>query len=337
MNGPQRTDFYVGLFLVATVAIVVAAFVVTGRLWSDDYDLYVRTNNAQAITVDTRIYLQGVEVGRVAGINPVQDTTTGQVEFVIRASITRRFADGSEVRLPRGTEAILETQLLGGSTLLLRVPPDTAIATAIREGERGWLRENDTLVLERSTPAMEAFGSLAQDLRGTIQQAIEAATITLRSTARLADSLTVATGSARQFLVGIRPGTEKVLAGVASNLDLVQVLLDSTTTRTGVTFRQVNATIEQTRRLLVSADSLTRLIVAMGGENRPEMRGILINIRQLTEQLQYVMEQLGRRPMRIITGVNIPDSLSVIGRDTSRRRAGSSQPRDTSRTPERQP
>lgn len=319
----QRTDLYVGMFLIGTVALVAAALVATSGWGVKRYDVYVRTSDAKDITVDTKIFMQGLEVGRVAAIAPRPAAgSAGRLEFILRLSLLDAFPDGTPLRLPRGTDAEVESGLLGGSTLLLAVHSDSG----------GTLGPGDTIDMHRQAAAMEAFGALATDLKGTIQSALVAATATLEASRRLADSLTVATGTARRFMVGIEPGTEKIMAGVAVNLDRLRLIMDSTNTRTAITFREVDSTIVQSRRLLVSVDSLTRLLVAMGGENRPEVAAMIVNLRQLSQQLQFVLEQVGRRPMRLITGVKLPDTLSVSRRDTTHARAPA---RDTTTAPAR--
>ena len=329
----QRTDLSVGIFVIATVAIVVVALVATSGWNVRHFDLYIRTDDARDIALDTRIYMQGLEVGRITAIAPRQANRPGRLEFIIRAKMVERFPDGTPLRLPRSTDAEVETALLGGSTLQL----------SIHDSIPGTLEPGDTIGMHRRTPAMEAFGALATDLKGTIQDALLATTATLNSVRHLSDSLSAATGTARGFVAGIRPGTEKAIAEATRNLVQLQLVLDSANARTGVTFQQLNATMAQSRTLMRSADSLTRLLVAMGGENRPEIAAIIVNMRQLSEQMQYVMEQLGRRPMRILTGVKIPDSLTVGGRDSTHRRAaqadtakaGTAAPaRDSIRTPE---
>jgi ABC-type transporter Mla subunit MlaD len=316
VNVQQRTDLFVGSFLIATVAVVVTALVATSGWGVDRYDLYVRTDNAQDITVDTRIFMQGLEVGRVAEINPhPAPDGSGRLVFILRLSLLDKFPDGTPLRLPRGTDAEVTASLLGGSQVQLTIHGEFS----------GLLDPGDTIDMHRSPAAMEAFGALARDLKGTIEDAIVSATATLRSTQRLAESLTVATGTARRFVAGIQGGTEKSLTNLATSLDRVRLLLDSTNARTELTFREVNSAIRQGRTLMASADSLTNLLVAMGGENRPEMRQIIVNLRDMSRQMQYVLEQLGRRPMRVITGVKLPDSLSV-----ERRAATDSTPRASS-------
>ncbi len=298
----QRSDLYVGMFLVATVALVAVALIATSGWGVDRYDVFVRTDNAQDIAVDTKIYMQGLEVGRVATIAPRPVGTEGQLEFILRLSLVDRFPDGTPLRLPRGTSAEVSSALLGGSQLQLTVQSDTG----------GTLAPGDTIDMQRTGSPIEAFASLARDLKGTIEHALVSATGTMDMVRSLADSLRLATGTARHLLITTQPGAEKILSGVSANLDRLQSMLDSTNTRTGLTFRQVDATLEQSRVLLVSVDSLLRTMTAMGVENRPEVRSIMLNFRDISAELGYVLEQLSRRPLRFISGVKIPDSLRFV-------------------------
>jgi ABC-type transporter Mla subunit MlaD len=295
----QRTDLYVGMFLVATVALVAVAVIATSGWGVDRYNVFVRTDNAQDVAVDTKIYLQGLEVGRVAAISPRPVGAAGQLEFILRLSLVDRFPDGTPLRLPRGTNALVSAGLLGGAQLQLNTHADSG----------GTLAPGDTIGMERGTSPLEAFGALARDLKGTIEHALVSATGTMDMVRTLADSLRLATGTARRLLITTQPGAERVLAGVSANLDRLQVVLDSANTRTGVTFQQLDTALARTSRLLVSADSLTRTLSAMGAENRPEINRIILNFRDLSAQLGYVLEKLSQRPLRFISGVKIPDSL----------------------------
>lgn len=298
----QRSDLYVGLFLVATVALVVIALVATSGWGVARYDVFVRTDDAQDIAVDTKIYMQGLEVGRVAAISPRPVGTAGRLEFILRLSLVDRFPDGTPLRLPRGTSAEVTSALLGGSQLQLSVQSDSG----------GTLAPGDTIGLQRAGSPIEAFASLARDLKGTIEHALTSATGTMDMARVLLDSLRLTTGTARRLLIATQPGAEKALAGVNANLDRLQAMLDSTNTRTGLTFKQVDATLAQSRVLLGSVDSLTRLVAGMGAENRPEVRALMLNLRNISAELGYVLEQLSRRPLRFISGVKIPDSLRFV-------------------------
>jgi hypothetical protein len=305
----QRSDFYVGLFLVATIALVVAALVATSGIGIDRNDIYVQTDDATSITVDTKVFLQGAEVGRVAEVTP--RPAGERIDFIIRLSILAQFPNGEPVRFPRNTIALVDKPIVGSPTLMLAFGSarDTGAAAA-----RGFLTSADTIRLERRAAAMEAVGELASDLKGEILKTLNNTNLLIASATRLADSVAYAAGAGRRFLVGVQPGAEKALGNVASGLERLRVLFDSTNVRSGVTLAQVNAVLQQSRTVMVSADSLTRLLTAMGGESRPEVALIIANMRNISEQMQYVLEQLGRRPTRAITGVRIPDSLTVEGR-----------------------
>ena len=296
----QRTDLYVGIFLVATVALVAIALIATSGWGVDRYDVYVRTDNAQDIAPDTKIYLQGLEVGRVASIAPRPMAGAGRLEFILRLRLVDRFPDGTPLRLPRGTYAQVTGGLLGGSQLALNVTTDSG----------GTLAPGDTIGMQRGTSPIEAFGDLARDLKSTIQHALVSATGTMDMVRVLADSLRLATGTARRLLIATQPGAEHMLAGVNANLDRLQGVLDSANTRTGITFQQVDATLAQSRVLLASLDTLTRQMAAMAGENRPGIAEMVSNFRDISAQLGYVLEQLSRRPLRFISGVKIPDTLT---------------------------
>ena len=300
----QRTDLYVGLFLVGCVALVLVALIATSGWGVDRYDVFVRTEDAQDVAVDSKVFMQGLEVGRVAGIAPRPIGEAGRLEFIVRVSLLDRFPDGTPLRLPRGATAEVVSGLLGGATIQLTVKP----------GSGGSLAPGDTIEMTRGTSPIEAFGALANDLKGTIQQTLVSATATLNSVRGLTDSLQVATGTARRFLVSAQPGTERILDGVSANLDRLRSILDTANARTGPTLAQLNSTMVQGQKVLVSVDSLTHLLTAMGGENRPEINEMIVNFRNISAQLGYVLEQISRRPLRLISGVKIPDSLSVEGR-----------------------
>ncbi len=300
----NRNDFYVGLFLIATIGTVIGALVATSGWGVQRWDLFVHADNVRDIAVDTKIYLQGLEVGRVAGITARPGLKAGRLEFVVHASLRAEFSDGKVLELPRSTVMEVEVLLLGGARLNL-----------IQIGERtGMVQPGDTIEMVRRPEAIQALGGLATDLKGTIQEMLTTTTTTLRSFERLSDSLRLATGTARQFMQGIQPGTERVLSDAAASMRRATTLMDSADVRSGVTMRELDATIAQSRRVMVSADSLTRLLVAMGGESRPEVRAIIENARLLSQQMLFVMEQLSRRPARFMTGMTLPESLTVDGR-----------------------
>ena len=328
----QRTDFYVGIFVLATIVTVVAAIVATSGIGIKRYELYIRGDDATGIAVDTKIYLQGLEIGRVAAIHAVPGARSGKLEFIIRASMRAELSDGRPLRFPDSTNAEVATTILGASTLNL----------VVHGASRDTLQPGDTIQLVRAPEMMQAIGHLATDLKDQLATALASATDALRSVRRLADSATVATGTARRFVAGIQAPTQQTLEQAAATLERTRRLMDTTDVRTGVTMRQLDATMTQTRTLMASADSLTRLVTAMGLENRPEVREMMANLHFLTVQMLYVTEQIAKRPTRAMTGVELPDTLTVEGRshhapaDSAHMRAAHDSThavRDTTRSP----
>ena len=61
-----RQDFTVGLVIVGAIAVVVGALLATSGWGERRYDLYLRTASAEGLTTDSRVYLQGLEVGRAS-------------------------------------------------------------------------------------------------------------------------------------------------------------------------------------------------------------------------------------------------------------------------------
>jgi len=300
----QRSDVYVGLFLLLIIGAVVTALVVTSGWGIPRWDLFVKTDNVRGVAVDNKVFYQGLEVGRVASITAKESEKPGRLEFIIQLELVAEFAEGDSLQLPRSSVLQITTNVLGATRLDIVASDNLA----------GMLAPNDTIGLTKATEAMEALGALATDLKGTIQEALTTTTQTLTSFRRLADSLTVATGTARGFLRGIQPGTEDVLASASASMQRVTRLLDSADVRSGTTLRQLDETLAQSRRVMTSADSLTRLLTAMGGESQPQIRAIIENARLLSMQMLYIMEQLSRRPARFMTGMRLPDSLTVEGR-----------------------
>jgi len=342
MKVASRTDLWVGTFVVAVIGVVVTALVATSGWGIRHFDLYIRTNDARDVTIDTRIYLQGLEVGRVASISPRPTNKRGVLEFIIHAQMIAEFASGDSLLLPGNVEAEVQPELLGGALLVLDIYGDDTAEErpGCTRSRRALLLAGDTICMHRRPGVAEAFGNLATDLKADIANAIVTTTRTVEAYGRLANSLEGSSSEVRAMVAGIRPGAEQTMNELAANLSRLRRLLDTADLRSGATLAELNqtmqqtrATMEQARLMLVSTDSLTRLVTTIGNENRPDIRAMLMDARFMTQQLLYVTEQLSRRPMRAMSGVELPDTLTIDGRarrgaDSSSARAG----RDTTRS-----
>ena len=337
-----RTDLSVGLFVVAVIGVIVAALVATSGWGVRHFDLYIRTDDARDVALDTRIYLQGLEVGRVASISPRPTNKRGVLEFIIRAQMIAEFENGDSLALPGNVEAEVQPLLLGGALLVLDIySSNQASATCSYGINRALVQPGDTICMHRRPGVAEAFGNLALDLKADIANAIVATTRTVEAYGRLARNLEGSTGEIRTLVNEIRPGAVQTMAQLSSSLERMRRLLDTADVRSATTLAELNqsmqqtrATMEQARLLLVSTDSLTRLVTDITHESRPDIRAMLQDARFMTQQLLYVTEQLSRRPMRAMSGVELPDTLTIEGRarraaDSTARTTGTS--RDTTR------
>ena len=111
----RTTDALLGLFLVSTVAVIVVALIFTQGWNERRIVLHMLTNSAQDLNVDTKVLMQGLEVGRVARIVPRVDPGMGPLSFVATLRIRERYRDGAELRLPVGTAGEIRAKgALGG-------------------------------------------------------------------------------------------------------------------------------------------------------------------------------------------------------------------------------
>ena len=79
-----RQDFIVGLVIVGAIAVVVGALLATSGWGERRYDLYLRAASAEGLTADSKVLLQGLEVGRVMRVSTRVDSTTRTVSFVAK-------------------------------------------------------------------------------------------------------------------------------------------------------------------------------------------------------------------------------------------------------------
>ena len=66
-------DFVVGLFVLGSLGVILGLVVVTSDVFDEPQEIYMRTTTATGLTEDTKVLLQGLEVGRLDQINPQVD------------------------------------------------------------------------------------------------------------------------------------------------------------------------------------------------------------------------------------------------------------------------
>jgi len=276
-----RQDFYVGLLIVVTIALVVGALIATSGWGERRYDLFLRVANAEGISPDTKALVQGLEVGRVRSVSPTVDSVSGRISFVARLSVAEKFADGSSLRLPRGTRAELDASTPLAPAHINLLLPDTVGATRL------FIEPRDTIRMSRKSSAMDKMAEVADELSQRVQEMVRQATQTLvrvQTTVR-----------------DITPNIESTLSSVATAMGRVDSLVERLH-RAGLS-DSIAATVTGTNRLLMRLDSLARDASALTSENRADLRATVMNLTEASRQLNHFVDQMSRRPYRALTGV----------------------------------
>jgi ABC-type transporter Mla subunit MlaD len=294
-----RQDFYVGLLIVATIALVVGALIATSGWGERRYDLYLRVASAEGIAQGTPVLIQGLNVGQVTSISPRVDPATRRVSFLAKLSVKERFEDGSSLQLPLGTRAeLVQASQISTAVTVRLLLPDSLTAVA----QRSYLHAGDTLDSRRRGSAIEAFAEVADELSQRVQEMVRTATQTLVRVQSTVRDLT--------------PDVERTLTGVASTMGRLDSLVDRMARRGFAD--SVTAAVANTNRLLLRLDSLATDARSLTLENRADLRQTVTNLNEASRQMAYFVDQLSRRPFRALTGIKpLPPRDSTVGTNGS--------------------
>lgn len=287
-----------------TIGVLVGALVLTSGALEGRYDLYMRTDQAEGLTQDTRVVLQGLSIGRVSQINPHLDPQTNTLSFVATLSVRERFPDGTRLQLPEGTEALITPPptVVGPSQVQLVMPAVPPGATFLQEG--------DTLDAERRASVMDALGEIALEVRAELETM-------LQNTRDLLAQTTQTVETTNELLTEARPQVGRVLARVDTSLQRTERILALVEPRVGTVTDSVMATVASSHELLIQLDSLATLGQTIALENREELSDAIEKLSRASVILQHFADQISRRPLRFLTGVTPPPDTTVPP-DTSR-------------------
>jgi ABC-type transporter Mla subunit MlaD len=291
-----RQDFTVGVVIVGAVAVVVGALLATSGWGERRYDLYLRTSSADGLTTDSRVLLQGLEVGRVTRVSPRVDSRSHTISFVARLSMIERFAGGADVRLPRGTSGQLEPANSFSPAVLIRlVFPDSSARSA------GLLAAGDTIDSERKIPVLDQVAQVAQSLSKEVEEV-------LHRTHQSLEHVDVILTQANGILKDVKPNVQSTLADVSTTMGRVNALVQRLDPGLA---DSVAGALALSNRVLLRVDSLAAQASQMTAENRQDIRTAVGNLTALTKQLNHLTEEVSRRPYRLLTGVKplAPDTV----------------------------
>lgn len=291
-----RQDFYVGLLIVASIALIVGALIATSGWGERRYDLYLRVASADGIAQGTPVFIQGLNVGQVTSISPRVDSATRRISFLAKLSVKERFDDGSSLQLPAGTRAeLVQASQISSAVAVRLILPDTVSPRVT------YLHAGDTLDSRRRGSAIEAFAEVADELSQRVQEMVRTATQTLVRV--------------QSTLQDVTPEVSRTLTGVATTMGRLDSLVERMARR-GLA-DSVATAVANTNRLLMRLDSLAGEARSLTIENRTDLRETVTNLTEASRQLNHFVDQMSRRPLRVLTGVK------PLTRDTA---SGGSRP-----------
>ena len=300
----RLSDVMIGTLVIGAVVILVIAFVLTKGWNKQQFDLYMRTESARDLTSDTRVLLQSLPIGEVKAVAPQVDSLTSRLRFIVHLRIDERYQDGTELRLPLGTQAdIVSSNVLGGVSIELRMP----------ERSIGRLEPGDTIPSMVRSSGLDAIAQIADSLRRQIA-------LVLTDTRSLIENLSETVVLAQRELRQTGPEVRETMTEVQSSLAHLRPMLARADTlmatasgTMGGVSDSIAATLAQTRSMIAHLDSLAITATAIAGENRTVVRTTAENLFVISAKLEHFLDQVSRRPLRMLYGVRpLPDTVRVV-------------------------
>ncbi len=161
--------------------VFVVAILLLGSLWyflkgnvlnSNTYSFDVLFTDASGVTPETPVTLAGVQIGKVASV-----TLTPTQQADLKLEIKDRL-NGRDVRIPRGSQFLIATPILGTSGTIMVIPPSNAV-----QNTGGSIHDGET----------DLKGSKAGDLTAALGKAtglLDQVTVTTKKVDALLDSAT---------------------------------------------------------------------------------------------------------------------------------------------------
>jgi ABC-type transporter Mla subunit MlaD len=293
----RTADALIGLLVIGAVVVVLLGIVVT-RGWTERRTtIYMVSPTVQDLKQDTPVYLQGLAIGEVASISPRVDTAhMGPPEFVVALRLRERYANGVPIRLAVGTRGrISSSGLIGAAAVALEVPAEVTRA----------LEPGDTIRGELAQGWSEGLKEVVDTLKTQVSSI-------LRETRTLIATLDRTASTAQTELASTAPELRRTLASTRQVLERLEPIIDSTDSRMGTIQDSLRLLLSDTRRLINDADTLTIRVTGLTSDLTPDIRKTLNNMVVVSATLEHFIDQVSRRPHRLLTGVRQASRDSIL-------------------------
>lgn len=265
----------VGLVFVAAVLAFAGLwyFLKGSVLNSNTYSFDVLFSDASGVTAETPVTLAGVQIGKVASVT-LTPTQQADLKLEIKDKL-----NGRDVRIPRGSQFLIATPILGTSGTIMVIPP----SSAVQRSGGGSIRDGET----------DLKGSKVGDLTASLSKAtalLDQVTLTTKKVDALLDSAEDVVNDPK-----IRNSLQQTL----NNVNLASANgLQLTSKLNGVLVQdndQVLALLKQTKAgEQVSLDNLaatTGSVRQITSENKAQIAGIIRNLNDTTSAVAGITGQ----------------------------------------------
>ena len=291
----DSTDLKVGLMVLGAIVVALVSFLWVGQQWRRDVaPLYTDVADVQGIGVESPVFLNGFNVGRVTDVRP-HVNERGELLFRLRMDILWKLDDGAPLPLRDGLRARVVPPALdiGRGSLVLEM----------RNGSRAALRPGDvvpSVQVGGTTNRMQlVVDSVGRDLRLVIAQVAELVKAMDATVASASSTMR----SASTTLQTVNATLPAVMSSVRSNLASADSLIRGMRSVTPATV----ATLDSVRALLGDSRMAVARATQFLDASEPQIASTLTNLDQASAVLNNLLKEVSRRPLRAITGVRPPE------------------------------
>lgn len=309
----ERMDLAVGIVVLgALVLALVSMGALVPKLRSAGDPLFTEVEQLDGVSVQTPVFLNGYEVGRVDRIDPVVGAD-GTLHFRLRLRVHWTTENGVRLPIRQGLRARLvppPVAVLGTATIALEQIGDPgpplwpgAVIPSVR-----------TVALIDQMQGMT--DSLTRDLRATLASA----RTVLRSANVAIDEVTKTAHTANEVVESTREQWPVLMRTFTHDLAVV----DSTVRQARAVSPAAVAVLDSVQRLVGDSRTTVQRLNAMMDEHSPEITRMLASLDTTAMLLENFTRQVSEKPLRALTGVSVPPELEH--RPPAVRQAGRPRP-----------
>lgn len=294
----EKQDARLGLLVLVSLALFLglAAYKNAGAVTERTYPLLVRLDEMEGLAPGTDVQLKGFRVGAVERVDMRQEGK--DYHFVARIAVR------DDIRLWRGTRAILAPKGVGSVMLDLRLPDLEARVVPLVPGDEipGGSGASVGGVLERADHLLASLNAGVDGLRARIQDRGLSDVLDHRSVRQALQSLD---GTLREFQALAKEGrglmghadrsmgeADRALGSLDQSMTTLRALLDKRGPEVDQILVSLAATLKQAEGFM------TRFTA----EDQPQIEQTLRSLQRSLASVEELLELLKQKPNRVVWG-----------------------------------